>query len=263
MMARRSSWAWGGASQTGGRLEQQDRWGVFTTPRGSDGLLAIVADGLGGHGDGALGAQAVVEAGKVFFQEYRAQLWEQPNEALALLCNHLQTSVVAMSRQAHSTVVALWLKENHAHWMHVGDSRLYHLRSGCRLVRTRDHSAAQMLLELGEIDEGEVADHPAQSCLYRSLGSEQTPRPDVGAGQVEADDMFVLCSDGVWEHIREHELWDAAVATDKLSKAAAHLTRLATARGGPEADNATLVIVRPTQRTPRTGWWRLGRFSSR
>lgn len=262
MMAKRSAWSWGGASQTGGRHEQQDRWGVFTTPRG-DGLLAIVADGLGGHGDGALGAQAVVETAKVFFQQRLEQLWRQPSEALALLCNQSQASVVAMSRQAHSTVVALWLTESQAHWMHVGDSRLYHFRGGRCLGRTRDHSAAQMLLELGEIDEAEIAAHPAQSCLYRSLGSEEAPRPDIGGERVEADDMFMLCSDGVWEHVREQEVWDAAVITDELSKAAAHLTKTAITRGGPEADNATLVIVRPLRRSLRASWLRLPRFPSR
>jgi serine/threonine protein phosphatase PrpC len=243
---RRLPWLWGGASRVGGRAEQQDRWGVFMTPD-RDGLFAVVADGLGGHRDGALGAQAVMDAAEIFFQERFAYFYKQPSEALTLLCEQVQTAVANKSRQAHSTIVALWLHQDHAHWMHVGDSRLYHLRKGRRLLRTRDHSAAQMLLELGEISEAEVATHPAQSCLYRSLGSEETPRPDIGSERVQGDDMFVLCSDGIWEQIHEETLWKTAVVNNQLSKAAVNLAEMATSRGGPEADNATLVIVRPVK----------------
>jgi serine/threonine protein phosphatase PrpC len=137
--------------------------------------------------------------------------------------------------------------------MHVGDSRLYLLRKGRRVLRTRDHSTAQMLVELGEISETEVATHPAQSCLYRSLGSEESPRPDIGNECVQLDDMFVLCSDGIWEQIHEEALWKMAVANNQLSKDAANLADIATSQGGSEADNATLVIIRPAK-SPWDHW---------
>lgn len=248
----RLRWIWGGASQVGGRTEQQDRWGVFISPN-RDGLLAVVADGLGGHRDGALGAQAVMDASEIFFREQLGCFYKQPSEALTLLCEQLQTAVLTKSRQAHSTVVALWLHQDCAHWMHVGDSRFYHLRKGRRLLRTRDHSAAQMLLELGEISESEVATHPAQSCLYRSLGGEASPRPDIGKECAQWDDVFVLCSDGIWEQICEETLWQTATATSQLSKAAVSLAKMATSRGGRDADNATLVIIRPVK-SPWERW---------
>lgn len=253
MMSKwRSRWLWGGASRVGGRAEQQDRWGVFISPN-RDGLLAVVADGLGGHRDGALGAQAVMDAAEMFFQTYLEYFYKQPSKALTLLCEHVQTAVLTKSRQAHSTVVALWLHQDFAHWMHVGDSRFYHLRKGRRLLRTRDHSAAQMLLELGEISESEVATHPSQSCLYRSLGGEESPRPDIGKERAQWDDLFVLCSDGIWEQIHEETLWQIAAATSQLSKAAVNLAEMATSRGGPDADNATLVIIRPVK-SPWDRW---------
>lgn len=255
MIGRRLPWLWGGASRVGGRAEQQDRWGVFISPK-RDGLLAVVADGLGGHQDGALGAQAVIDAAEMFFQERLVHFYKQPREALTLLCEQVQIAVLTKSRQAHSTVVALWLYQDFAHWMHVGDSRLYHMRKGRRLLRTRDHSAAQMLLELGEISESEVATHSAQSCLYRSLGSEESPKPDIGNERVQWDDMFVLCSDGIWEQVHEETLWKMAAATNQLSRAAVNLAEIATSRGGPEADNATLVIIRPVQ-SPWDRWRRL------
>ena len=245
-------WSWGGASHRGGRDEQQDRWGVFVLPK-QQGLLAVVADGLGGHRDGALGAQVVVDAAGQFIQQQTAILCDRPAEALTLLCEYTHASIMAVSKLAHSTIVALWLAGGQAHWMHVGDSRLYQLRQGARLLRTRDHSAAQLLLEMGEIDEAELASHPEQSRLYRSLGSVEFPRPELGSSRVGMKDLFVLCSDGVWEHIQESEIWEAAMRSRDLTLAATRLVELATARGGSLADNATLVLIRPSKRRV-AGW---------
>ncbi len=253
--AWRPRWEWGGASQLGGRHEQQDRWGVFTTPPG-DGLLAVVADGLGGHRDGALGAQAVMDAAATVVRERTELLRTQPAEALALLCSDAQAAVVAASAKAHSTVVALWLHQNHVYWMHVGDSRFYHLRAGSRLARTRDHSAAQILIDLGEISEAEVANHPDQSRLYRSLGGAKLPKPDIGSGAILPDDVLVLCSDGFWEYISETELWEAT-RHGQLSALADVLVEQAVVRGGQQADNATLVLIRPLERSlVKRSWWR-------
>ena len=247
-----SYWLWGGASHLGGRGDQQDRWGVFALPE-RQGLLAVVADGLGGHGDGALGAQAVVDATEQFVQQQAAILHDHPAEALSLLCEYSHARIMLVSKLAHSTIVVLWLCDGQAHWMHVGDSRLYQLRQGGRLLRTRDHSAAQLLVDMGEIDESELATHPEQSRLYRSLGSAELPRPELGSGLVESDDLFVLCSDGLWEHVHEGEIWEAATRSRDLTLAATILVELAAARGGPQADNSTLVLIRPSRRR-LAGW---------
>jgi serine/threonine protein phosphatase PrpC len=248
-MHRRSEWywCWGGASHPGGRDQQQDRWGVFGTPA-REGLLAVVADGMGGHRDGALGAQAVLDAVAQFAREHAAMLLANPPEALLQLCQQCQAAITHSSQLAHSTVVVLWLHADQAHWMHVGDSRLYQLRAGRRLLRTRDHSAAHILLEMGEISEDEITQHPDQNRLYRSLGSEETPKPEIGGSQVQVGDVFVLCSDGAWGHLSETEFWQAATGTEPLSATVATLLEQAVQRSGPYADNATLVLICPHRR---------------
>jgi serine/threonine protein phosphatase PrpC len=237
-------WLWGAASHPGGRTEQQDRWEVLTWPD-CTGLLTVIADGMGGHMEGALGAEAVIEAARRFVRDRRRLFVEQPEEALTQLCQQCQSNLTAASALAHSTVVALWLHKDQAYWMHIGDSRLYHLREGKRLLRTRDHSVAQMLMELGEISEDEIASHPDQNRLYRSLGGDESPKPELGRGHVRRGDLFVICSDGFWEHVNETEAWEASLPAGDLAAAAADLVTLATARGGARADNATLVLVRP------------------
>lgn len=235
-------WQWGGASQQGGRHEQQDRWAVFQPP-GNSGLLAILADGMGGHVGGALGAQIVIDVARDFIQNPPAALRADPSTELEQLCRRMHEAINRQSETARSTVVMVWIDRNQAHWLNIGDSRLYHFRDGRRLMRTRDHSAVQLLMDLGEINESEMATHPAQNRLYRSMGGEDAPKPDVGRFSVGTGDLLALCSDGVWEHVNESELWSATLASGPAA-AAQLLTEQATQRGGASADNATLVLLR-------------------
>lgn len=240
--SRIHSWDRGAASELGARHEQQDRWGIFQSPD-QQGLLAILADGMGGHLDGALGAQLVVDEAQKFFQDPTAPLRDDPLAALEHLCQRMHETINSQSETARSTVVMAWIETDQAYWLNIGDSRLYHFRAGERLMRTRDHSAVQLLMDLGEIDESEMATHPAQNRLYRCLGGEDRPKPDLGQIAIQAGDLLALCSDGVWEHTTEAEIWDAAHASNPAA-AAQLLTAQAALRGGATADNATLILLR-------------------
>lgn len=249
-------WDQGAASQVGGRHEQQDRWGIFQPPD-QKGLLAIVADGMGGHLDGALGAQIVIDAARNFVQNAGVQLHADPSTALNQLCRQMHDAINSQSETARSTVVMVWLDHDRAHWLNIGDSRLYHFRRGRRLMRTRDHSAVQLLMDLGEIDESQMASHPAQNRLYRCLGGEDQPKPDMGDFAIQLDDLLALCSDGIWEHVTEPELWTTTLANGPAI-AARMLTEQAARLGGSAADNATLVLLRPKANAADSnpGWLR-------
>jgi len=244
---------WGGASHIGGRDEQQDRWRVADL--GAAGLLAVLADGMGGHRDGALAAEVVVETAIALTRHQLKSLQGQPQRLLSTLCEQVSAALSERSAAAHSTLVALWLYNGHAWWVHVGDSRCYCLRQGKRVMRTRDHSAVQMLVDLGEISEAEMAEHPEQNRLYRSLGGGQKPRPELGTAPMVRDDLFVLCSDGVWQYLNESELWVEAHRRG-LSEAATALVERAVARGGADADNSTLILIRIQARSRRQRWLR-------
>ncbi len=247
-------WEPGAASQQGGRHEQQDRWGIFQLP-GQQALLAVVADGMGGHLDGALGAQLVIDAARDFVQNPPIPLPVDPAAALDHLCQRMHDSINHRSETARSTVVMVWLDRDRAHWLNLGDSRLYHFRRGRRLMRTRDHSAVQLLMDMGEIDESQMATHPAQNRLYRCLGGEESPKADKGQFAVQPGDLLALCSDGVWEHIAETELWSVA-AEHGPAAAARLLAEQAARRGGTTADNATLVLLRAGVTGDRAPWLR-------
>lgn len=155
----------------------------------------------------------------------------------------MHEAINARSETARSTVVTVWLDRSQAHWLNIGDSRLYHFRHGQRLMRTRDHSAVQLLMDLGEIDESDMASHPAQNRLYRCLGGAETPKPDSGQLAVQDGDLLALCSDGVWEYVTEPELWETTQVHGPAAAARA-LADQAARRGGKIADNATLILLR-------------------
>mgnify|MGYP001352889033 CR=1 FL=1 len=253
MSSRLQPWDRGAASELGGRHEQQDRWGLFPSPD-QQGLLAILADGMGGHLDGALGAQIVIDEARQFVQNPAAPLRTDPLTALEQLCRRMHDAINDRSQTARSTIVMVWLQGNQGYWLNIGDSRLYHFRNGQRLMRTHDHSAVQLLMDLGEIDESEMANHPAQNRLYRCLGGDEPPKPDLGRIEIQAGDLLALCTDGVWEHVPEAELWKTAHA-NSLAAAARILAARAAQRGGATADNATLILLRADAATDRRASW--------
>jgi serine/threonine protein phosphatase PrpC len=206
------------------------------------GLLAVVADGMGGHQEGALGAQIVIDTAQRFVQNPPKLLQSDPLAALDDLCQEMHQAINLQSDTARSTLVMVWLAAAHAYWLNVGDSRLYHFRRGRRLMRTRDHSAVQLLMDLGEIKESQMATHPAQNRLYRCLGGEDPPKADRGDLTIQEGDLLALCSDGVWEHITEIEFWTTA-RDQGPADAARQLAEEAARRGGAAADNATLVLL--------------------
>ena len=235
-------WDQGAASQQGGRHEQQDCWGIFQSPD-RRGLLAAVADGMGGHLDGALGARTIIDTARDFIQTPPPLLRTDPTAALNQLCQQMHDAINGQSESARSTIIMVWLHRYRAYWLNVGDSRLYHFRNSLRLMRTRDHSAVQLLMDLGEINEAQMATHPAQNRLYRCLGGDDRPKPDQGQFAIQSGDLLALCSDGIWEHVTEAELWNVTLAQGP-AVAARLLAEQAVRRGGPEADNATLALLR-------------------
>lgn len=194
------------SAHQGGREEQQDHVAVLD---GADDRLLVVADGMGGHAGGQIASRALVETAR--------RLWDgwdrsssSPQEFLDKV---MATAHEAINRlgeeqglQPRSTCVMLYLGPDRAVWGHIGDSRLYRFNNGELIERTRDHSVPQMLLEMGKIEEDEVATHPDQNRLTQSLGGDTDPEPDFGEAPLTPGDAFLLCSDGLWERVRPERM---------------------------------------------------------
>lgn len=186
----------------GGRNCNEDS--VAGTLWGDDGLLLVVADGLGGHGGGE---QASQSACRTICRNWDGSASPETLQTLLTMAHgnvlNIQTPQCAMK----STAVVLAIRGNTAAWAHVGDTRLYHFHNGKLIFQTRDHSASQLAVMLGEITPQEIRFHEDRNRVLRALG--QKGELTVEASQAElapGHHAFLLCSDGFWEYVLEPEM---------------------------------------------------------
>lgn len=233
-------------TRIGTRAINQDRIGFWSTEAS---MLLAVADGLGGHVHGELAAElAVGLLGAVFAREARPRLAD-PGSFLA---RSLAASHVAILREAErrglpdsprTVIVACIVQGGHAYWTHVGDSRLYLLREGRIVHRTRDHTVVQQLIDAGRIREEAVASHPERNRLLQCLGGYHTPRPEpVERMRLALNDTLVLCSDGFWGPLTQRQLLHAMLSRE-LKDAVTELVTLAEHRAGRECDNVSVLAM--------------------
>jgi serine/threonine protein phosphatase PrpC len=197
-------------SERGGREINEDAAACL---RREDEYCFVVADGLGGHGQGDAAAQKVTE---VFEQALAAPAAEDEDGGafLAATLDRAQQEILDMQAREKSslgmktTAVALSIRDGRCRWIHVGDSRLYVFAGGRVLTRTLDHSVPQMLVLAGEIKEKQIRRHPDRNRLLRALGVEWETPPYVLAEEKKLADCqaFLLCTDGFWEWIKEKKM---------------------------------------------------------
>lgn len=235
------------ARHVGDRIEQQDRAAVFEHPALRGTMMAVLADGMGGHTGGSLAAEQVLARARENFEGFRPAS-ETPEQLLEGIINeaHLLIRLARFTteKEPHSTAVALLLRPDRIHWAHCGDSRLYHFRDRQKISRSRDHSLVAELERRGRIAEGAAERHPRRNVLLSCLGSDRDPLVELGQPVAPvAGDSFLLCSDGLWAHFRDFELADA-IASRSARGAAESLVDTARKRAGGSGDNISLVIVK-------------------
>jgi serine/threonine protein phosphatase PrpC len=142
-----------------------------------------------------------------------------------------------------TTLVACVVQDGTAWWTHVGDSRLYLIRRGNIVVRTRDHTRVQQLVDQGRIREEAISSHPERNMLLQCLGGGHTPRIEpTASARLAKDDIVLLCSDGLWGPLTQRHLL-GKLAEKGIIDALPELMTLAETRAGPECDNLSVVAI--------------------
>ncbi len=146
------------------------------------------------------------------------------------------------SRGLGSTITAVLIQGDQAYIANVGDSRTYLLREHNLKPITRDHSLVARLVESNQIEADAIYTHPQRNVIYRSLGAgHKTIEVDIFNELIQPGDIFLLCSDGLWEMVRHQDLLKVLTGTENLEKLCDKLIALANQNGGE--DNITAVIV--------------------
>ncbi|MGH8373538.1 MAG: PP2C family protein-serine/threonine phosphatase [Gammaproteobacteria bacterium] len=233
-------------SAWGARAYNEDRTGWNES--GERACWAL-ADGLGGYQGGGRAAELAVESGLDAYAHSPGtdlvQTLEQAIRAADARIHAVQQHESGHA-QMRSTLVMLGVSEFRFAWAHTGDSRLYHFRDGQLRWRTRDHSAVQLLVAAGELDETQIAKHPDRSRLVSCLGGENSLLVSVraGADAPQTGDAFLLCSDGLWEHFTDAALQAWMIrSADQPGQLLESLAREVDVAARPDQDNYSAVFI--------------------
>lgn len=230
------------------RSDNQDSYGKFpednddiTAPRGQ---LFVVADGMGGQKGGREASTIAVETiNQQYFSDPDTDIAKSLERALqkANEAIYEYSTTHAGFQNMGTTCSALVLKDNRAHIAHVGDSRIYRITKGTITQLTDDHSNVAEMQRRGMLTKEEAKNHPERSHLYRAIGV----RPDVPIDKIEkiqlsTTDTFLLCSDGLVNHVEDDEIMQVAKNLPP-QEACKELVAMANDRGG--YDNITILVV--------------------
>jgi protein phosphatase len=231
----------------GDREVNQDYMGHIVE---DDYALFVVADGLGGHHAGEKASQFFCQGMLNCASWYVKEIAENPTHVFSAWIDDAISEMKflfgtdRLATKAHTTCAILYLDDNMAMTAHCGDSRVYRMNPKEILWRTRDHSVPQDLLDSGVITDEELAHHPEQNHLTRSINICKPHPVDVKLfPAIEQDETFLLCSDGFWAHIKPEELIqiaDLKSDVDQLNR----LAMLSVYRANGNSDNLTVISVR-------------------
>lgn len=212
-------------------------------------ILCAVADGMGGHDFGEMASAKAVEVlrtGKARLDEpLRAgfdypQWLEQVIQTINTSVRRISTDLQA-SKPIGSTLVASLFTGHKAYVAGVGDSRVYLVRQGCLRRITTDHSFVGLLVEKGIIAPEEIYTHPRRGEIMRFLGQEEELTVDLFELDISPGDTFLLCSDGLWEMVRDNEILSILRTHHNLHDVCRALVKRANQAGG--TDNITAIVV--------------------
>ena len=236
-------------SAVGDRDDNQDRAAVIVH---QDAVMLLVFDGMGGHSDGAAAAETALRVVQDMFTSQPQPIFD-PQGFLYTAMARAHDEVVALGEnltadfRPRATTAICLVQESGTYWCHIGDSRIYHMRDGRLVNRSRDHSHVEVLIQEGAITEEEALTHPMRNFVECCLGGD-APVPDMTLTRKQSllpGDVLLACSDGLWSGISDEDM--ASQATAPAESIAENLKKLsikALTTNAPYSDNTTGTILR-------------------
>jgi PPM family protein phosphatase len=204
--------------------------------------LFVVADGMGGHRGGEVASKLAVEVIQKFCRENKSlNPRERLDKAVNLSCQEIfkQSTEKEELSGMGTTVLAMLFEENSVYIAQVGDSRAYLIHQGGVWQVTEDHSLLNEEIRAGRIEAGQAANYQFKNVITRSVGYEKQVVVDIYRREIQANDMYFLCTDGLSGLVNIEEI-GKEVQKHGPDQGLKNLVALANARGGD--DNITALI---------------------
>lgn len=239
-----------GAKTDLGRVREnnEDKYEFFIPSTDEDlswrGMMFVVCDGMGGHEAGQIASEL---ACKTFISVYRDHPAADPAEAARSATTAANRFVLDVARAVPSrkgmgtTLSALLIVQEKAYIVQVGDSRVYRLRDGVVSQMTVDHTWVEETVAMGTMTREVAEVHPYRHVLTRAVGTEPEVKTDVFVEDVRASDTYLICSDGLTNHVSDDEIQEVL---NKLGPAEAAWSLVSKALVGGGSDNTTAIVVR-------------------
>lgn len=252
-------------SDPGKRLDNEDSL-LSMVLNGMSALPAIpalglfaVADGVGGHAGGEVASQAalralaagimqnvfmpLIDGAVITADEIEQRLVEGVQQANAAILGLRQQDP---SNDMGSTLTAALIYSSQAFVVNLGDSRTYLARQGRLEQITQDHSLVARLVQEGLIQPEQIYTHEQRNVIYRSLGEKPDPEVDAYRQDLQPGDRLLLCSDGLWESLRDGMIEETLLANFDPQQASDSLVRLAKIGAGD--DNISVIVINANAR---------------
>jgi serine/threonine protein phosphatase PrpC len=235
-------------SLLGGREENQDR---VVAAVAEQAVLLLVVDGMGGHAHGARAAQVTQQVIAEAFWHAPQPLFD-PLGFLHMTLGRAHDEVVKLGAQLpleqrpRATCAVCLIQQRASWWAHVGDSRLYHVRHGALVARSRDHSHVELLLREGLISAEQAQNHPMRNFVECCLGGDPI-LPDMSLTRrrpLEPNDVLLVCSDGLWGPLTDAEIAAELGTPGELREKLLQLGTRAVQRAGGASDNTSAAALR-------------------
>ncbi|MFV0294350.1 MAG: PP2C family protein-serine/threonine phosphatase [Paracoccus sp. (in: a-proteobacteria)] len=203
----------------------------------------VVADGMGGHAAGDIASTIIAEETAsvgipVSAADQRARFLERIDRAHQRIRNHAAEHHLTT---VGATVAALMIFGTELSCAWAGDSRIYLMRKGLLTALTQDHSEVAALLAEGIITEDEARVSPRRNVITRAIGIGTGAQPEIVTGVAQPEDRFLICSDGLTEHLDDTDLSRILSAPAETNQTVEALISLTLERGA--RDNVTAIVT--------------------
>lgn len=208
-----------------------------------DRRLFAVADGMGGYSHGGVASVTALEA---FFETFHSDPNPNVPRVLKRSVDHANLSVFQAAQRLGAvrmgtTLTAVTIVGHQLHLAHVGDSRAYLIRDQRASVLTNDHTHVGEMVRMKVITPDKIRTHAQRSVLTKGLGLGLFVQPDITSQPVRDNDRIILCSDGVWSVIDDHEFAHVSHAARDAADLSQRLIDLAIERQSD--DNLSAVVI--------------------